>query len=456
MQWSISFYQASINLIELESFYPHGGQIIFSVGVNHHTAPLEVREKIYLSEEETSELLNIYKGYLSECLIVSTCNRTEVYGVPLNGKLDLELYKDILLKYKSSVKDVGKSQLYELVSASAADHLFKVAASVDSMVIGDSQIMHQVKEAYQTAQKSQSIGKILNKLCQTALHVGKRTKSETNIYEGAVSISYAAVELAMKIFGDLTDKNVLILGAGETAELSAESLIKKHAKKLYITNRTRANAEELLEKLERFAKFDGEVLDYESYKLRLNDFDIIISSTSAQNFILYYDDFKNIQRRKSGTPILIIDIAVPRDVDPRIGKYGNIFLKDIDDLNAIVEANFEMRKAELPGVKKIITDELNHFFSWYYSLQLVPTIKEIETRYESIRTNEIERTANGFSEKEKEIVEEITKNIVNKILRDTVPHMNEMINESEIPVQENRYNRVNLIRRLFGLESKKH
>ena len=438
----------------MESFYPHGGALIFSVGINHHTAPLEVREKIYLSEDEISGLLNIYKECLSECLIVSTCNRTEIYGVPSNGQLDIEKYKDILLKYKSSVREVNKDQIYNLVSTSAAEHLFKVAASVDSMVIGDSQIMHQVKEAYQIAQKNQAIGKILNKLCQTALHVGKRTKSETNIYEGAVSISYAAVELAMKIFGDISDKDILIIGAGETAELTAESLIKKKARKIFITNRTKENADELLLNLKKFAKFEGEVLDYEEYKKSLNNFDIIISSTSSQNFVLYYDDFKDVQRRKSGTPILVVDIAVPRDVDPRIGKYGNIFLKDIDDLNAIVESNFEMRKAELPGVKKIITDELSHFFSWYYSLQLVPTIKEIESHYEEIRLSEIEKNTNGFSDKEKEVLESITKNIVNKIVRDTVPHLNEMINESEIPTQENRYNRLSLIRRIFGLEGK--
>ena len=439
----------------MESFYPHGGALIFSVGINHHTAPLEIREKIYLSEEEVSGLLNVYKEYLSECLIVSTCNRTEIYGVPVNGVLDMEKYKDILLKFKSSVKDVNKAQMYELISANAAEHLFKVAASVDSMVIGDSQIMHQVKESYQVAQKNQSIGKILNKLCQTALHVGKRTKTETNIYEGAVSISYAAVELAMKIFGDISDKDVLIIGAGETAELTAESLIKKKARKIFITNRTKENADELMQKLSKFARFDGEVLVYDSYKKSLNNFDIIISSTSSPNFVLYYDDFKNVQRRKSGTPILLVDIAVPRDIDPQVGKYGNIFLKDIDDLNAIVEANFELRKAEIPGVKKIISDELDHFFSWYYSLQLVPTIKEIENRYEEIRLNEIMKNANGFSDKEKEVLESITKNIVSKIVRDTVPHLNEMINESEIPTQENRYNRLSLIRKLFGLEGKK-
>jgi glutamyl-tRNA reductase len=439
----------------LESFYPHGGALIFSVGINHHTAPLEVREKIYLSEEEISGLLNLYKQYLSECLIVSTCNRTEIYGVPVNGKLDMEAYKDVLLRFKSGVKEVNKEQMYDLVSASAAEHLFRVAASVDSMVIGDSQIMHQVKEAYQIAQKNQSIGKILNKLCQTALHVGKRTKSETNIYEGAVSISYAAVELAMKIFGEISDKNILIIGAGETAELTAESLIKKKARKIFITNRTKENADELLGKLNKFAKFDGEVLVYDEYKKSLNNIDIIISSTSSPNFVLYYDDFKDVPRRKSGTPILVVDIAVPRDVDPRVGKYGNIFLKDIDDLNAIVEANFEMRKAEIPGVKKIISDELSHFFSWYYSLQLVPTIKEIENRYDEIRLNEIEKNTNGFSEKEKEVLDSITKNIVSKIVRDTIPNLNEIINESEIPTQENRYNRLSLIRRLFGLEGRK-
>lgn len=439
----------------MESFHSHGGPIIFSIGVNHHTAPIEIREKIFLSTEETIELLNLYKKYLSECLIVSTCNRTEVYGVPVDQVLDIELYKKILLDYKDKDRIVGNDQMFEYVSASVSDHLFKVASSIDSMVIGDSQIMHQVKEAYQIAQGNGSIGKILNKLCQIALHVGKRTKSETALYEGAVSISYAAVELAMKIFGDLSDKSALILGAGETAELTAESLIKKRTKKIYFANRTKTNAIELCETLRGRFKFNAEVLDIDTYADKLNKFDIIICSTSAPNFILYYDDFKNVPRRKSGAPILIVDIAVPRDVDPRIGTYGNIFLKDIDDMNAIVDANFELRKAEIPGVKNIISEEMSHFFSWYYSLQLVPTIKEIENKFEEIRVDEILKNANGFSEKEKEVVETITRNIVQKIMKNTVPHLNEMINENEIPNQQVRYNRLGLIRRLFGLEGRR-
>jgi len=436
----------------LDSFYTHGGQILFSIGVNHHTAPIEIRERVYLTRDEIIELEKMLSAHLSECLVVSTCNRTEIYGVTSNQVIDFELYKDLFLAFKHT-EGLDKDQhLYNLISKEAATHLFKVASSMDSMMLGDSQIMHQVKESYQIAQENGNIGKILNKLCQAALHVGKRTKSETALYEGAVSVSYAAVELAMKIFGDLRDKSALILGAGETAELTAESLIKKHVRKLAISNRTKEHAEELLVRLAKLSAFEESILDFDDFKNHLNEFDIIISSTSASGFVLTKEDFKKVERRKSGNPILIADIAVPRDIDPAIGKFSNIFLKDIDDLNAIVDANFELRKAEIPGVNKIISEELQNFFSWYYALQLVPTIKEIEDRYELIRQEEIEKNRNGFSEQESEVLEQITKNIVHKILRTTVPRLNELLINPEIPNQEVRYNRIELIRRLFGLE----
>jgi glutamyl-tRNA reductase len=286
------------------------------------------------------------------------------------------------------------------------------------------------------------------------LHAGKRTKTETGLFEGAVSISYASVELASKIFGDLKDKNILLLGAGETAELTAESLIKKHATRISFTNRTRERAEELKGRLSNTSKIDGIVIDYEDFKNQLQQFDIIISSTSADNFILSYDDFKPVAKHRTGSPILLIDIAVPRDIDPRIGKLGNVFLKDIDDLNAIVDANFEKRKAQIPIVKHIINQEVSHFLSWYYALQLVPTIQDLEEKYEKIRTDEILKNTNGFDEHEKEVLEKITKGIVNKIVRSTVPNLNEIIIKEELPANDNRFNRLQMIRKMFGLENR--
>jgi glutamyl-tRNA reductase len=438
----------------VESFRTNGHPILFSIGVNHTTSPIEVREKIFVSDKEVPSLLNVMKELLSEFLVLSTCNRTELYGVPNDNTIDIEIIKDKLIEFKNAGGLVKREHFYTLHAAGAAEHLFHVASSIDSMVVGDSQIMHQFKEAYSQAQELGSIGKILNKVCQTALHTGKRTKTETALFEGAVSISYAAVELATKIFGDLKEKSILILGAGETAELTAESLIKKRAVNISFSNRTRANAVELKEKLGKDTRINGEVIDFLSFKDSLGKFDIIISSTAADNFILNYDDFKPVAKHRTGSPILIIDIAMPRDIDPRIGKLGNVFLKDIDDLNAIVDANFEKRKAQIPIVRRIVNEEVSHFLSWYYAQQLVPTINDIENKFEKIRSDEILKHANGFNEHDKEVLEKITKGIVNKIVRTTVPNLNDMISKEELPVEGNRYNRLQMIRRLFGLEHK--
>jgi glutamyl-tRNA reductase len=433
--------------------------VLFSIGINHTTAPVEVREKVYLNEAETRKLLGELKDELGECMILSTCNRTEIYAVPRENSNDstpnLEKIKQKLSNFKNAHDIIQNEHFYELSSADAAAHLFRVASSIDSMVVGDTQILHQLKEAYTLAQNTGSTGKILNKLCQKALQVGKRTKTETAIYEGAVSVSFAAVELAVKIFGELNDKSVLILGAGETAELTAESLIKKKAGNIFISNRTHEHAVELLGKLKRFSLLNGQIIDFDTISSTLNKFDIIISSTSSPDFILTHDDFKKTIKHRSGLPVLVIDIAVPRDIDPNVSKLSNIFLKNIDDLNAIVDANFEKRKEEIPEVHKIIEEELINFFSWYYNLQLVPTIKEIEEMFENIRTEEILKNTNGFSEHDKELVEQITKNIVHKILRTTVPHLNQVVSEEKIPDQSNRFNRLGLIRRLFGLELQK-
>jgi glutamyl-tRNA reductase len=438
----------------LESFKNNGQPILFSVGVNHTTASVDIREKLHIAEKEIPVLLDKAKEILSECLVLSTCNRTELYGVPVNNTIQIDSVKDLLIDFKGANGLVKREHFYTLHAAEAAEHLFHVASSIDSMIVGDSQIMHQFKEAYTIAQDHGTIGKILNKVSQTALHAGKRTKTETGLFEGAVSISYASVELASKIFGDLKDKNILLLGAGETAELTAESLIKKHATRISFTNRTRERAEELKGRLSNTSKIDGIVIDYEDFKNQLQQFDIIISSTSADNFILSYDDFKPVAKHRTGSPILLIDIAVPRDIDPRIGKLGNVFLKDIDDLNAIVDANFEKRKAQIPIVKHIINQEVSHFLSWYYALQLVPTIQDLEEKYEKIRTDEILKNTNGFDEHEKEVLEKITKGIVNKIVRSTVPNLNEIIIKEELPANDNRFNRLQMIRKMFGLENR--
>ncbi len=359
-------------------------QMLFAFGVNHKTAPIEVREKLYVREEEIPSLLAKFKETLSECVILSTCNRTEIYGVRASAEIDLDFYKNIITDFKNAADVVKKEHFFSLISCAACQQLFKVATSIDSKIIGDMQILQQLRNAYFLAKENAATGKILNQLSQRAFKVGKKAYTETSIHKGAVSISLAAVELAQEIFGSLKDKSVLIVGAGETAKLTAECLIKKQVGKIFITNRTRANAEELLTNLYKNYRFDSEIVDFAQFKNRLNETDIIISSTSSADHILDREDFAAQQNK-----ILLLDIAMPRDINPSVSECENVILRNIDDLHQIVDRNFRRRTKDLPRVKKIIMKEMGDFLTWYYSLPLMPVFQKTYSKPDRATVNEI-------------------------------------------------------------------
>lgn len=349
--------------------------MLFAFGLNHKTAPIEIREKLYIRESEIPELLAELKKTLSECMVLSTCNRTEIYGVANSETIDLEYYKDLVIKFKDASEFVTSDHFFTFISCAACQQLFNVVTSVDSKVVGDSQILSQVRSAYSLARENNSTGKIINQLSQRALKIGKKTFSETSIHRGAVSISLAAVELAVETFGSIKGKSVLIIGAGETAKLTAECLIKQKAGKICITNRTRAHAEELLANLYENHVFESEVIDFEKYKCYLGETDIVISSTSSPEPILRSEDFL-FQTDK----ILLIDIAVPRDIDPAAGENDYVVLKNIDDLHAILDHNHERRLRDLPLVKKLVMKEMGDFLMWYYALPLMPATEKTNSK----------------------------------------------------------------------------
>lgn len=357
--------------------------MLFAFGLNHKTAPIEVREKLYIHESEIPALLAKLKETLSECVILSTCNRTEIYGVCEAG-VDLDFYKDLVIKFKNVEDIVKKEHFFTFISCAACQQLFQVATSIDSKIIGDTQILQQLRNAYFTAKDHDSTGKILNQLSQRAFKIGKKTYTETAIHKGAISVSLAAVELALETFPSLKDKSVLIIGAGETARLTAECLIKRQVGGIFITNRTRAHAEELLANLHRNHHFQSEIIDFDDFKNHLNAADIVISSTSSPAPILDAADFTN-QINK----ILLIDIAIPRDIDPMVGENANVVLKNIDDLHAIVDRNFEKRMKDLPHVKKLIAKEMSDFLMWYYSLPLMPVFQKTRTKPDKSTVSEI-------------------------------------------------------------------
>lgn len=414
----------------------HNHPLLFSVGINHHTAPLEVREKMSICDERLPEILNMFKNDLSECMIVSTCNRTELYGVTNGSGLDFENIKQMMIDINGAYEYVKKEHFFELVLGTAAKQIFNVASSIDSMIVGDSQVMHQIKKSYQIASDNGSTGKVLNQMVQKSLHAAKKVKSETALFEGAFSISYAAVELATKIFGGLKDMTALVIGAGETAELTIENLLKKNIKKVYITNRTRSNADNLLSRLKLHGAINGEVLEYNEFKQKLSAIDIMITSTGASDYILKYDEFKDIAKKKRGAPILMIDIAVPRDIDPKINNIGNVFLKNIDDLNEIVDTNYGKRMSVIPEVKKLISHEVLEFLIWYYTIPVLPAIQYIQANFNGLSATKIKEIRNY-------LVENVS-DIHNKVNDGKNSYQDELKYHSELIENLEKINQLNL------------
>jgi glutamyl-tRNA reductase len=341
---------------------------------------------------------------------------------------------------------VTENHFYTLQADDAVRHVFSVAAGIDSMVLGDVQILNQMKEAFTIGQELSTTGILLNRLFNSAFHAGKRARTETEIAEGAVSVSYAAAELASKIFEDLSARTALLIGAGETGELTAKHLTGRNLSKLLVTNRTRERAEELTGRL------GGEVVDFGSFISRIPDVDIIISSINTPAHILTAAELRLAMKNRDRGPLVIIDIGVPRNIDPAANSVANIFLNDIDSLNHIVDANLSHRKQEVPKIEAIIGEELGSFQAWYRSLDVAPTIQQLREQFETIRLSEVEKHRHHFSTDQTEAVEMLTKRIVNKILH--TPMVNLRAPSEGQPDHDAR-TRVSIIRHLFGLDHRK-
>ena len=418
------------------------------IGINHRTALLDVREKLWFADSELPSVLDAVRSRIfTECFIVSTCNRTELYGTldlrkfPDASTAALEQAGESLIESKSAAPIVQPGHLYRMNGCRAAAHLFKVAGGIDSMVIGDIQILNQIKGHFGIASDHGTVGPFLNRLVQTALRVGKRARTETTICEGAVSVSYAAVELANKIFSDLSQRRALLVGAGETGELAARNLVGRGIASLAIANRTRSKAEELVKDL------GGTVVDFGSLDSSLRETDVIITSVSSPDYVLNPDQLRRAMKARSNAPLLIIDIGVPRNVHPEVNRLENVFLHDIDSLSRIVDQNLSRRKSEVPAVNAIILEELRGLRQWVQSLQVNPTITDLREYFESVRVDEVKKHINRFSDQDKELVELVTRRIVNKLLHAPTTNLKNGNGES----QEERDRKVHVVRGLFGL-----
>jgi glutamyl-tRNA reductase len=416
---------------------------LHSIGISHHTASVEVRERMWLSNDEIrSALARLKEQHFEECVLVSTCNRTELYGLGPETGVDEGALKSFLIDFKGAGGIVEAGHFSGATAGAAVNHLFKVASGIDSLVIGDIQILGQVKDAFGMAKETGTMGPIMNRLMQATLHVGKRVRTETSICEGAVSVSYAAVELASKIFADLSKKSVLLIGAGETGELTLKHLVGKGIGKIMIANRTREKSELLA------AANGGTVVAYDHMVDALRTADIVITSVTAPSYIVQPDDTHKVMKQRSNNPLFIIDIGVPRNVNPLCKKIENVFLYDMDSLSAIVDKNLDKRKAEVPRVTTIIREELAEFFRWQNALEVGPTIQQFRETLEAIRRQEVEKNINRFKDEDRELVELVTRRIVNKILHQPTTVLKQGAESSGHGAET--IQRVRTLRELFG------
>ena len=414
---------------------------IYLVGINHKSADVDIRERYALTNCCSKDLWAIpCTENVRENVILSTCNRVEVIAAGSGDVCD-ELLRNWARAKGASLEEL-KTYAYVYTNEEAVQHVFTVASSLDSMVIGEPQILGQLKKAYKEASGAKKTGPILNRLFHKAFSVAKRVRTETSVASNAVSISYAAVELAKRIFGDMRSYTAMLIGAGEMAELAAKHLLHFGIRHLYVANRTHERA------LSLAGEFGGEAVEFERMSEYLPKADIVITSTGSPDPIIRARNLQGVLRERKNRPMFFIDIAVPRDVDPDVNAIDNVYLYDIDDLKEIVEENLNSRQDEAEKAKKIVDDEVANYTQWLSSLSLQPTIVKLLERNESMARAELEYTAKhlNFDEKTRKGVEVMLESLLNKINHDPLMYLKG--EKTHIGQVE----RINVIQSVFGLK----
>jgi glutamyl-tRNA reductase len=382
-------------------------------GVSHKTAPVEIREGLAFREDALPAALAdlTARAGVAEAVILSTCNRVEIAVAAEDGCDPERIVDDFLAERKPLAAGI-EQYLYRHRDREAVHHLFRVAASLDSMVVGEPQILGQLKAAYASAKKCGAVSGSLETLISRAFGVAKRVRSETGIGQMAVSVSYAAVELARKIFGSLERRTILIVGAGKMSELAARHLRRSGASEVFVANRTHERA------LEMARLFQGTAVEYTQLAATLPKADIVIASSGAPHYILLKADMQHAIAVRRNRPMFLIDIAVPRNIEPAVNEIDNVFLYDIDDLQEVVNANVRERMKEAGRAEAIVAEEVERTLARLKTAEVTPTIVGLQEQLEQIRMGELEkirRRYGPFTEKEEEALEALTRGIVNKI-----------------------------------------
>ncbi|MFA7290275.1 MAG: glutamyl-tRNA reductase, partial [Melioribacteraceae bacterium] len=411
-----------------------------------NTAGIELREALHLSKDEIIDLIPKLKEFFSEGIVISTCNRTEIFGFPNNFTLAYQEIIDILITHKP-VSGITHDNFSKYFSCGAVKHLFSVASGIDSLIIGDSQVLGQVREAFEISEDLGFSSTLMHRVYETAMKVGKRVIKETSIGEGAVSISYAGVQVVEKIFSPLEKKRAIIIGAGETGDLAATHLRDKGIGKIAISNRTIERAEKLAKKV------NGDIIPFQDLKDHFHNYDIIISATSSPDIIISKNDIKEMMKKRKGETIVIMDIALPRDIDPDVRQIENVFYHDIDSLKVIVDQNVTKRRNEIPKALEIIMEEMHQFFGWVNTLEVVPVIKSVRDFFEEIRLDELEKLKNKVSEEDFTKFEDMTRRMMGRILHNPTVKLRELA-ESGTNIQDTLTHSI-LVRDLFDLDKKR-
>lgn len=416
------------------------------VGMNHKTAPVELREKLCSlmpGFEETYRRLQALPG-IQEVLCYKTCNRVEVVCLTEDAETAVREIKTFFAEAPEVSAEALDTALYCYHDADAVRHLFRVAASLDALVVGEPQILGQVKEAYRQATQNRATGAVLNRLLHKTFSVAKKVRTETGIGDHAVSVSYAAVSLGKKIFGDLTGKTALLIGAGEMAELALEHLQRQGVARFIIANRTLERGVKLAQ------RFGGRAVSLDELEEQLLAADILISSTGSDSYLLTAERVKAAMKRRKQRPLFLIDIAVPRDLDPAINELDNVYLYNIDDLREVVEHNVERRQEEAVKAERLVAQETLKFMDWLASLAVFPTIISLREKASAICQAEIKKSLahlGPLSQEQQQALNVLAQSIANKLLHDPIMYLKDNHHRKRSRLE------LDLIRRIFNLDS---
>jgi len=418
---------------------------IINIGMNHDSAPIELRECLAAESDQAGGALSGMRALscIKEAFFLSTCNRIEALFI---SEEDEEAKKSVI----SLMSRIGNlpiekliPNLYTYEGMDAVRHIFMVASSLDSMVVGEPQILGQIKNAYAEAARQKTSGVILNRIMHRAFHAAKRVRTETGVCEAAVSISYAAVELAKKIFHVLSDKKVLLIGVGEMAELAARHLLTQGVSTMAVTNRTFERAVQVAD------LFGALPVSFEEITSQLEEVDIVVSSTGSHEFVITSKQVKGCLRKRRNRPLFFIDIAVPRDVQPEVNELDNVYVYDIDDLKGVIQLNMEQRQQEAIKAERIVQEEVVKFEKWLMSLSAVPTIVSLREKAEAIILAEMKKSSpalTSLNSEQKGAIELLTRSIAEKMLGDPISFLKKKADRPSF----NSY--IDMTRKLFNLD----